>query len=164
MVRAAAAEVEEYRRVEVQFNDHLEIAGRAVADLAHLLAELIENSTNFSPPSKPVVVRSHLATGEPRGYLVTVEDVGIGMSADEMARANQVLTEAPEVDLRHSTMLGFHVVARLAARYGIAVNVAPTPGGGVTALVRLPDEMVSVRGTAEQGTLVGAMAAPAGRT
>ena len=61
-------------------------------------------------------------------------------------------------------MLGFHVVARLAARYGIAVHVAPTPGGGVTALVRLPDEMVSVRGTAEQGTLVGAVATPAGRT
>jgi signal transduction histidine kinase len=145
VVRAAAAEVEEYRRVDVQVNDHLEVVGRAVADVAHLLAELIENATTFSPPSRPVLVRSHLAVGEPRGFVVSVEDVGIGMSDDELQRANEVLTDAPEVDLRRSTMLGFHVVARLAARYGITVSVAPTPGGGVTALVRLPGALVGER-------------------
>jgi len=145
VVRAAAAEVEEYRRVDVQVNDHLEVVGRAVADVAHLLAELIENATTFSPPTRPVLVRSHLAVGEPRGFVVSIEDIGIGMSDDEMRRANQVLTDAPEVDLRRSTMLGFHVVARLAARYGITVSVAATPGGGVTALVRLPGDLVSER-------------------
>jgi signal transduction histidine kinase len=145
VVRAAAAEVEEYRRVDVQVNDHLEIVGRAVADVAHLLAELIENATTFSPPSRPVLVRSHLAVGEPRGFVVSVEDVGIGMSGDELQRANQVLADAPEVDLRRATMLGFHVVARLAARYGITVSVAPTPGGGITALVRLPGALVGER-------------------
>jgi signal transduction histidine kinase len=145
VVRAAAAEVEEYRRVDVQVNDHLEVVGRAVADVAHLMAELIENATAFSPPSRPVLVRSHLAVGEPRGFVVSVEDVGIGMSEDELQRANQVLVDAPEVDLRRSTMLGFHVVARLAARYGITVSVAPTPGGGVTALVRLPGALVGER-------------------
>jgi signal transduction histidine kinase len=145
VVRAAAAEVEEYRRVDVQVNDHLEVVGRAVADVAHLLAELIENATTFSPPSRPVLVRSHLAVGEPRGFVVSVEDVGIGMSDDELQRANEVLTDAPEVDLRRSTLLGFHVVARLAARYGITVSVAATPGGGVTALVRLPGALVGER-------------------
>jgi signal transduction histidine kinase len=145
VVRAAAAEVEEYRRVDVQVNDHLEVVGRAVADVAHLLAELIENATTFSPPSRPVLVRSHLAAGEPRGFVVSIEDTGIGMSQDELQRANQVLTDAPDVDLRRSTMLGFHVVARLAARYGITVTAAPTPGGGVTALVRLPAHLVGER-------------------
>ena len=128
VVRAAAAEVEEYRRVDVQVNDHLEVVGRAVADVAHLLAELIENATTFSPPTRPVLVRSHLAPGEPRGFVVSVEDIGIGMSDDELRRANDLLADAPEVDLRRATMLGFHVVARLAARYGIAVSVAADPG------------------------------------
>ena len=147
VVRAAAAECEEYRRVDVQVNDHLEVLGRAVADVAHLLAELIENATAFSPPTRPVLVRSHLAPGEPRGFVVSIEDVGLGMSDDERARANQVLADAPEVDLRRATMLGFHVVARLAARYGITVSVAPTPGGGLTALVRMPADLVSERST-----------------
>jgi signal transduction histidine kinase len=145
VVRAAAAEVEEYRRVDVQVNDRLEVSGRAVADVAHLLAELIENATVFSPPNRPVLVRSHLTAGDPRSYMVTIEDVGIGMTDHELGQANEVLHHAPEVDLRRSTMLGFHVVARLAARYGIAVSVAATPGGGVTALVRLPGELVSER-------------------
>jgi signal transduction histidine kinase len=147
VVRAAAAECEEYRRVDVQVSEHLEVLGRAVADVAHLLAELIENATAFSPPTRPVLVRSHLAPGEPRGFVVSIEDVGLGMSDDERARANHVLTDAPEVDLRRSTMLGFHVVARLAARYGITVSVAPTPGGGLTALVRMPGDLVSERST-----------------
>jgi signal transduction histidine kinase len=145
VVRAAAAEVEEYRRVDVQVNDHLEVVGRAVADVAHLLAELIENATTFSPPSRPVLVRSHLAAGGPRGFVVSIEDTGIGMSDEELQRANQVLTDAPDVDLRRSTLLGFHVVARLAARYGITLSLAPTPGGGVTALVRLPADLVGER-------------------
>jgi signal transduction histidine kinase len=142
VARAAAAEVEDYRRVEVLVNDHLEVVGRAVADLAHLMAELIENATTFSPPMADVRVRSHLSPGEPRTFIVSIEDTGIGMPADEMAKANELLATAPEVDLRRSTMLGFHVVARLSKRYGIEVNLAPTPGGGLTALVNLPRELV----------------------
>jgi signal transduction histidine kinase len=147
VVRAAAAEVEDYRRVDVLVNDHLEVTGRAVADLAHLLAELIENATTFSPPSSQVLVRSHVALGEPRGFVVSVEDVGIGMTDDEMRRANSLLAHAPEVDLRRSSMLGFQVVARLAARYGIRVSLVPTPGGGVTALVSMPPDLAGERGT-----------------
>ena len=129
VVRAAAAEVEDYRRVEVLVNDHLEVTGRAVADLAHLLAELIENATTFSPPTSEVRVRSHLTPGESGAIVVSIEDSGIGMLEDELTRANALLAEAPEVDLGRSTMLGFHVVARLAKRYGLRVRLAPTPGG-----------------------------------
>ncbi len=145
VVRAAAAEVEDYRRVEVLVNDHIDVAGRAVADLAHLLAELIENATTFSPPTSEVRIRSHLSPGEATRFVVTIEDIGIGMSDDDIQAANRVLAEAPEVDLRRATMLGFHVVARLAHRYDVVVRLAPTPGGGLTALVSLPRELISDR-------------------
>ncbi|HEY8527329.1 MAG TPA: ATP-binding protein [Acidimicrobiales bacterium] len=145
VVRAAAAEVEDFRRVEVLVNEHLEVAGRAVADLSHLLAELIENATTFSPPSSEVRVRSHLAPAQRATFVLSIEDTGIGMAPDEMAAANELLAEPPEVDLRRSSMLGFHVVARLAKRYGIEVRLAGTPGGGLTALVALPDDLVSER-------------------
>jgi signal transduction histidine kinase len=160
VVRAAAAEVEDYRRVEVLVNDHIDVAGRAVADLAHLLAELIENATTFSPPTSDVRVRSHLSPGEPTTFIVSVEDVGIGMSGDDLRIANQVLAEAPEVDLSRSTMLGFHVVARLSRRYGLDVRLAATPGGGLTALVSLPPGLVSERSARTPVVVGGPIAGP----
>jgi signal transduction histidine kinase len=159
VVRAAAAEVEDYRRVEVLVNDHIDIEGRAVADLAHLLAELIENATTFSPPSSQVQVRSHLSAADRISTVISVEDAGIGMSDEDLQSSNLLLAEAPEVDLGRSTMLGFHVVARLASRYGISVQLAPTPGGGVTAMVTLPDDLVSNRpmgAPAPAGVVAGA--------
>ena len=145
VVRAAAAEVEDFRRVEVLVSEHLEVSGRAVADLAHLLAELIENATTFSPPTSEVRVRSHLAAGLGGSHVLSIEDTGIGMPADDIVAANELLAEPPEVDLRRSSMLGFHVVGRLAQRYGIDVRLAATPGGGLTALVTMPDDLVSER-------------------
>ncbi|HET6954464.1 MAG TPA: ATP-binding protein, partial [Acidimicrobiales bacterium] len=145
VIRAAAAEVEDYPRVEVLVNDHVQVAGRAVADLAHLLAELIENATTFSPPGSTVRVRSQLSSVDPSKTVVSIEDQGIGMSDDELAPANRVLADAPEVDLGQSRTLGFHVVARLAQRYGFVVRLAATPGGGVTALVTLPRDLTSER-------------------
>jgi signal transduction histidine kinase len=144
VVRAAAAEVEDYARVQVHVDEHLDLAGRAVADLAHLLAELIENATTFSPPTSEVRVRSHLVPGDGTTFLLSVEDTGVGMVADDMAAANRRLAEPQEVDFRQ-VRLGFHVVGRLARRYGLQVRLAPTPGGGVTALVSLPDDLVSER-------------------
>src|SRR5262245_36317387 len=145
VVRAAAAEVEDYQRVDVLVDDHLDVAGRAVADLAHLLAELIENAATFSPPTTDVRVRSHLAPGDHVSFVVSIEDAGLGMTEDETRAANALLAEAPEVDLRRATTLGFHVVARLARRYGIMVTLVPTPGAGVTALVAVPAELLSER-------------------
>jgi signal transduction histidine kinase len=143
VVRAAAAEVEDFRRVEVLVNEHLEVAGRAVADLAHLLAELIENATMFSPPTSEVRVRSHLTPTESPTYVVSVEDTGIGMTEADRRTANKMLAQPSDTDLLGSR-LGFHVVSRLAARYGLQVRLAETPGGGVTALVTLPYGLVSV--------------------
>jgi signal transduction histidine kinase len=142
VVRAAAAEIEDYDRVEVLVNDHLEVTGRAVADLAHLLAELIENAAVFSPPASEVRVRSHLA--EWSAYVLSIEDTGIGMPEADIEAANEVLADPPEVDMTRST-LGFHVVSRLAKRYNIRVRLASTPGGGITAMVTLPDDLVSER-------------------
>jgi signal transduction histidine kinase len=144
VVRAAAAEVEDYPRVEVLVSDYLEVSGRVVADLSHLLAELIENATMFSPPSSGVRVRTHLVPGEGRTFLLSIEDTGIGLSNEHIQAANELLAEPPDVDPRRST-LGFHVVGRLAVRLGLRVSLAHTPGGGVTALVTLPPDVVSER-------------------
>ena len=127
-VRAAAAEVEDYPRVEVLVSDYLEVSGRVVADLSHLLAELIENATMFSPPTSGVRVRTHLVPGEGRTFLLSIEDTGIGLSGEQMEEANELLAEPPDVDPRRST-LGFHVVGRLALRLGLRVSLAHTPGG-----------------------------------
>jgi signal transduction histidine kinase len=144
VVRAAAAEVEDYPRVEVLVSDYLEVSGRVVADLSHLLAELIENATMFSPPTSGVRVRTHLVPGEGRTFLLSIEDTGIGLSDEHMQAANELLANPPDLDPRRST-LGFHVVGRLAIRLGLRVSLAHTPGGGVTALVTLPPDVVSER-------------------
>jgi signal transduction histidine kinase len=144
VVRAATAEIEDYHRVDVLVTEHLEMAGQAVADVAHLLAELIENATHFSPPTATVQVRSHAAPVDGSRCLLTIEDTGFGMTDDSLLRANEVLTDPPDIDLRDRT-LGFQVVGRLARRYGLQVRLTHTAGGGVTAVVTLPDQLVAER-------------------
>jgi signal transduction histidine kinase len=139
--RAAASEVEEYQRVEVAIEAEQLVAGHAFADVAHLLAELIENGTTFSPPGQQVEVTARGGTGGV--WVVRIEDRGLGMSASDLTAANLTLAEPPEVDLKRSSMLGLHVVARLARRHGITVELGSTPGGGVTATVTLPAELIS---------------------
>jgi signal transduction histidine kinase len=160
VVRAAAAEVEDYPRVEVLVSDYLEVSGRVVADLSHLLAELIENATMFSPPSSGVRVRTHLVPGDVRTFLLSIEDTGIGLSDEQMREANELLADPPDLDPRSST-LGFHVVGRLAHRLDLRVSLAHTPGGGVTALVTLPPEVVSERRWPAPEVTAPAYAAPA---
>jgi signal transduction histidine kinase len=163
VVRAAAAEVEDYPRVEVLVSDYLEVSGRVVADLSHLLAELIENATMFSPPNSGVRVRTHLVPGEGRTFLLSIEDTGIGLSDEHLQAANELLANPPDLDPRRST-LGFHVVGRLALRLGLRVSLAHTPGGGVTALVTLPADVVSERRlpASEVASPAYATSAPAG--
>jgi hypothetical protein len=141
VVRAAVAEVEHFTRASIIIDEHLELSGRAVADVAHLLAELVENALTFSPPDTRVTVRNHLTRGHDRACLITIEDRGIGMPATDIAAANALLAEPTDVGLALSQQLGFHVVGRLGARHGIAVTLAPTPGGGVTAVVRIPSSL-----------------------
>jgi signal transduction histidine kinase len=141
VLRAAIAEVEDFRRADMTVDEGLAVAGRAVADMAHLLAELIENGLQFSPPESRVSVSSQ--TSADGACIVLVEDHGIGMSESDLAATNELLAHPPEVDLRLSKRLGFHVVARLAFRYRVRVRLSATPGGGVTVAVAMPEDLLA---------------------
>ncbi|MFR9806309.1 ATP-binding protein [Pseudonocardia sp. RS010] len=138
VVRAAIAETEDLDRVEFSVDDRVAVAGHSVADLTHLLAELTENAVRFSPPDTAVTIRSRPQRPEIGGQVLTIEDWGVGMPADELAAANEMLIRPREVDLSVSQRLGFHVVARLAARHDIEVSLSTTPGSGLTAVAILP--------------------------
>jgi signal transduction histidine kinase len=135
VLRAASAEIEDYNRVGVMPMADVRVVGHAVSDVVHLLAELIENAAAFSPPGTRVQV-----SGEPaaHGYLLEIEDQGIGMSDEELAEANEQLARPASIDLAGAQRLGFYVVGRLAARHGIKVRLRRSWFGGVAALVLLP--------------------------
>ncbi|WP_217241949.1 nitrate- and nitrite sensing domain-containing protein [Streptomyces sp. AC555_RSS877] len=139
VVRAAVSEVEDYARVEVRQLPDASVVGAAVADLTHLLAEIIENAAQFSPPHTRVRV-----TGEPvgNGYAVEVEDRGLGMGKDTLAEANRRIEQSETLDLFDSDRLGLFVVSRLAARHGIKVHLRTSPYGGTTAVVLLPTALL----------------------
>ncbi|HZA83199.1 MAG TPA: nitrate- and nitrite sensing domain-containing protein, partial [Actinomycetes bacterium] len=142
VVRAALGEVEDYNRVELLPIDDIGVAGQAVSDVVHLLAELIENATSFSPPGTKVQVAGQQVSN---GYVLEIEDRGLGMSDDELVEANERLANPPMVDFALSRMLGLYVVARLAQRYNIKVQLRHSWYGGITALVLLPPT-IAVRG------------------
>jgi signal transduction histidine kinase len=163
VVRAAIAETEDLDRVTFEVPEGPLVDGSAVTDLTHLLAELTENAVRFSPPDMLVTIRARRDPRGGRGYLLTVEDWGVGMSTEELAAANALLADPPEVDLSVSKRLGFHVVARLAARHGIQVQLSPTPGTGVTASVTLPGPLFGTEAEqtpARAGTGTGETARP----
>jgi hypothetical protein len=135
VIRAATSEVEEYQRVELLALPEVEVVGHATIDLIHLLAELIENATAFSPPSTQVQIAGQ-AVGH--GYVLEIEDRGLGMTDEELAEANERLANPPEIDFALSQMLGLYVVGRLAQRHGIMVQLRRSWYGGVTALTMLP--------------------------
>jgi PAS domain S-box-containing protein len=143
VVEAAVAEVEDYSRVQVAGIHDLALAGQAASDVAHLLAELVENATSFSSPTTMVEVSGGPAGN---GYVLEIEDHGIGMSDDELDEANRRLAEPLAADVAVSRMMGFHVVGRLAARHGIRVQLRQRWFGGVTALVLLPATMLGSAG------------------
>jgi signal transduction histidine kinase len=149
VLRGAIAEVENYTRVNVITESGEAIAGAAVADVIHLLAELIENATAYSPPSTEVTVK---AGGVANGFVVEVEDRGIGISAHELAAVNERLANPPEFDLAESDRLGLFVVARLAAKHLIKITLRPSPYGGTTAIVLLPHTIVIARDPLDTGT------------
>jgi hypothetical protein len=125
--------------VELLPIDDVGVAGQAVADVVHLLAELIENATSFSPPGTKVQVAGQQVSN---GYVLEIEDRGLGMSDEELVEANERLANPPVVDFALSRMLGLYVVARLAQRYRIKVQLRHSWYGGITALVLLPPNVV----------------------
>ncbi|MEV7008778.1 nitrate- and nitrite sensing domain-containing protein [Streptosporangium sp. NPDC051022] len=135
IVRAAIAEVEDYTRVNVAPLPSTALDGAAVADITHLLAELIENATIYSPAQTTVTVRGDVVAN---GFAIEVEDRGLGLVAEEYAALNERLANPPEFDLADSDRLGLFVVGQLAARHGIQVILRSSPFGGTTAIVLVP--------------------------
>jgi signal transduction histidine kinase len=142
VLRSAASEVEQYERVHVLPFPTTLLAGSVISDVVHLVAELIDNATAFSPPHTRVNV-----TGQPvpKGFAVEIEDRGLGMSTADIDSVNEWLAHPPSFDvlaLNDDARLGMFVVARLAARHDIRVQLRPSPYGGTTAIVLLPGELV----------------------
>lgn len=138
VLRAAVSETEQYARVQVEQVADVSITGAAVADTVHLVAELVDNATSFSPPGSPVEVTSRTVA---RGVVVDVSDQGLGMKEGVRQWANGMMAEAPEFDamaLRADSSLGLFVVARLAAKLGITVTFDPSRYGGLRATVLIP--------------------------
>ncbi|MFE1317908.1 nitrate- and nitrite sensing domain-containing protein [Kitasatospora phosalacinea] len=142
VVRAAVAEVEEYARVDVHRLPYAAVTGPAVADLTHLVAELVENATGFSPPHTKVQIRGE-AVGN--GYALEIEDRGLGMGPEALADANRRIDASEQVDLFDSDRLGLFVVSRLAKRHGVKVALRPSAYGGTTAIVLLPTDLLDQR-------------------
>jgi signal transduction histidine kinase len=136
VARAAASEIEQYSRVALAVQPGIMISGQAAADVVHLLAELIENATLFSPQSTQVrVTVMELSSG---GVLVEVRDDGVGVSPTRLADMNWRLDHPPVVDVSISRHMGLYAVSRLAARHGIRVKLRPGTPQGLSALVWLP--------------------------
>ncbi|HTX27760.1 MAG TPA: HAMP domain-containing protein [Streptosporangiaceae bacterium] len=146
VVAAAVSEIEDSERVSFGEVPEIAVRGPAVNDVVHLLAELTENATSFSSGDMPVDVSSRLLpTG---GALVEITDRGIGMAPNQMAQANWQLENVQAVDVDIPKWMGLFVVARLAARHGVRVRLHPAEYGGLTALVWLPDEILTRKGAA----------------
>ncbi|WP_262843505.1 sensor histidine kinase, partial [Sphaerisporangium corydalis] len=139
VVRGAVAEVEDYTRVTVLPMSDASLAGSAVADVIHMLAELVENATVFSPPSTRVNVRGEVVG---RGFVVEIEDRGLGMTDDDRTEINRRLANPPEFDLADSDRLGLFVVSQLADRHAVKITLRRSPYGGTTAVVLLPHTLI----------------------
>ncbi|MET8412290.1 nitrate- and nitrite sensing domain-containing protein [Streptomyces sp. NPDC005195] len=140
IVRAAVAEVEDYERIEVRRLPRVAVTGPAVADITHLVAELLENATVFSPPHTAVqVIGERVANG----FTLEIHDRGLGMAAEALLDANLRLAETPEFELSDTDRLGLFVVSRLAQRQNVRVSLQPSPYGGTTAIVFLPDALLT---------------------
>nr|WP_078988769.1 nitrate- and nitrite sensing domain-containing protein [Streptomyces sp. WM6372] len=140
VVRAAVAEVEDYERIEVRRLPRLGIAGPAVADVTHLVAELLENATVFSPPHTAVQVHGERVAN---GFTLEIHDRGLGMNPEALLDANLRLAETPEFELSDTDRLGLFVVSRLAQRHDVKVVLQPSPYGGTTAVVFLPAALLT---------------------
>ncbi|WP_078655833.1 nitrate- and nitrite sensing domain-containing protein [Streptomyces fulvoviolaceus] len=146
VLRAASSEVEQYERIELDGIPEAEIHGRAVSDLVHLLAELLENATAFSSPQTRVrVTAARLPDGR---IMIEIHDKGIGLTTEDFAALNHKLANPPTVDADISRNMGLFVVGRLADRHGIRVQLRPSrEQTGTTSLVMLPHTII--QGAAE---------------
>lgn len=140
VIRAATAEVEEYRRVVLRRLDEGHLAGARVAELAHILAELLENALAFSPPDADVELYGRRTRDH---YIVAIVDYGVGMSEAGLASANARLRGEQQFLAAPARYLGHYVVGALAQRLGVEVSVTASPLSGVTARVNVPLALLS---------------------
>ncbi|MHB1434220.1 MAG: sensor histidine kinase, partial [Streptosporangiaceae bacterium] len=139
VMRAAVAEVEDYTRVRVTSRTSAALAGNAVADVIHLLAELVENATMFSPAHTQVRVDGDLVA---RGLSVEIEDRGLGMTDTQVEAANATIADPPGFEQMGTEQLGLYIAGRLAGRHDIKITLRTSPYGGVTAVVLIPKGLV----------------------
>ncbi|MFF4042389.1 nitrate- and nitrite sensing domain-containing protein [Streptomyces sp. NPDC001816] len=140
VVASAVSEIEDYARVVVPPMPEVGVAADAVADVVHLVAELLENATAFSPPHTQVTLRPGRVGS---GFVLEIDDRGLGLDAEQRAEAQRTLTDADAFDPTRHDRLGLYVVGRLAARHGIEVNLRDSPYGGTTAVVLLPEGVLA---------------------
>jgi signal transduction histidine kinase len=138
-LRGAISEIEDYVRVDLVSDSPDYLTGAAVADVTHLLAELIENAVVYSPPATRVAVRSGRVAN---GYVIEIEDRGLGIPPAARDALNERLAQPPDFDLTDSDQLGLFVVSRLAIRNGVKVSLRESGFGGTTAIALLPSALI----------------------
>lgn len=143
LVRSAVAETLDYARVRVTKLPDAHVLGTVVADLVHLLSELVDNATSFSPPQSKVEVFGNIVG---RGVVVEISDQGMGMPEPELAKMNEMLRNPPDfgvATLSADSRLGLFVVAQLGQRHGVTVRLADSDYGGIRAIVLIPTTLLA---------------------
>jgi len=163
VLRAATSEVDDYRRISLGHAPNASVRAAAAADVVHILSELLENATRYSPPDRKVVLSAD--RGSDGGLLFEVVDAGLGMAPDDVAAANERLAATDAVGPETTRRMGLFVISRLAARHGVTVRLRPTfdtpSQAGITASIHLPGALV-VAGTAAE-TMAIVVEAPVAR-
>jgi signal transduction histidine kinase len=140
VVRAAASEIEQYSRVVLNIQPGVAVIGQAVSDIVHLLAELIENATMFSPKNSEVMVSAQeLNRG---GVLIEITDKGIGVPDERLKEMNSRLDKPPVMDASLSRHMGLFAAGRLAERHEVRIRLCPASPQGLSALVWLPESLI----------------------
>jgi signal transduction histidine kinase len=142
VVAGAVSEVEHYTRVDVTIAPEVAVQGRAVSDLVHLIAELVDNATFFSEPEKRVTVR--MAMTRKKELAIQITDRGVSMPEEEIEAANARLADPPDLDVSVTRRMGLYVVARLAKRHNITVRLRDNEDieGGLIARINVPPDLV----------------------
>jgi signal transduction histidine kinase len=151
LLRAATSEIDDYRRITLAHAPTGSVRAVAAADVVHILSELLENATRYSPPDRKVVLSAD--RGADGGLLFEVVDAGLGMAPDDMAAANSRLASSDAVDPETTRRMGLYVVSRLASRHGVTVRLRPTferaSRAGITASIHVPGTLVIAGTTPE---------------
>jgi signal transduction histidine kinase len=148
VIRTAVSEIERYDRVDLALQADPPMVGHVALTTAHLLAELLENATQFSNPDTRVISSTAFS---PRGVRITITDLGLGMTWDEINEANQRISSPPATEVVGSQRLGFYVVGRLARRLDATVELKPGRAQGTVVTIDLPPALF-VTGTVTEST------------